>query len=159
MKSISLHQPWAGLIFIPTTPPAEGMSLLEGFQTGGLVAAKTHETRHWPYPPAYEGERIAIHAAKRNPRPAEMFPFLDCGLVGHFQFHRGAYLGTVRLAGCFRTDEREPSGHIDRLAGDWTPGRYAWALEDVQPLAKPIPAIGKQGWWSIDPAILEGEQP
>lgn len=32
--------------------------------------------------------------------------------------------------------------------GDFSPGRWAWLLEDVQPIVPPIPAKGRQGlWW------------
>lgn len=31
--------------------------------------------------------------------------------------------------------------------GDFTPGRWAWLLDDVQPLAVPIPAKGRLGLW------------
>lgn len=32
--------------------------------------------------------------------------------------------------------------------GDWTPGRHAWLITDPQPLPEPIPAKGRQGWWT-----------
>jgi hypothetical protein len=35
--------------------------------------------------------------------------------------------------------------------GDFFPGRWAWLLEDVEPLAKLVPATGKQGWWTWEP--------
>lgn len=31
--------------------------------------------------------------------------------------------------------------------GDFTPGRYAWLLDDIEPLPEPIPARGAQGLW------------
>jgi len=31
--------------------------------------------------------------------------------------------------------------------GDYSPGRYAWLLADVKPLAEPIPAKGALGLW------------
>lgn len=34
--------------------------------------------------------------------------------------------------------------------GDWTPGRFAWALADVVPLEVPVPWKGKQGWFTVD---------
>lgn len=35
----------------------------------------------------------------------------------------------------------------EMLFGDWTPGRYAWELANVQMLPEPIPAKGKQRLW------------
>lgn len=34
--------------------------------------------------------------------------------------------------------------------GDYSPGRYAWLLADVRPLAEPIPAKGALGLWEWD---------
>lgn len=35
--------------------------------------------------------------------------------------------------------------------GDWTPGRWAWALTDPEPLPEPIRVTGKQGVWRWEP--------
>lgn len=34
--------------------------------------------------------------------------------------------------------------------GDYSPGRYAWILDDIRPLDKPIPAKGRQKIWEWD---------
>ena len=31
--------------------------------------------------------------------------------------------------------------------GDFSPGRWLWFLEDIEPLKPPIPAKGRQGFW------------
>ena len=31
--------------------------------------------------------------------------------------------------------------------GDFSPGRYAWLLDQIEPLAEPVPAKGRQGLW------------
>jgi hypothetical protein len=36
----------------------------------------------------------------------------------------------------------------ERAFGDYTPGRYAWLLANVRPLAEPIPAKGALGLWN-----------
>ena len=38
----------------------------------------------------------------------------------------------------------------ERPWGDFTPGRYAYLLDDVRKLDRPIPAKGKQGLWKPD---------
>lgn len=38
----------------------------------------------------------------------------------------------------------------EMLFGDWTPGRYAWQLENVYRLKEPIPAKGRQRIWNWD---------
>jgi hypothetical protein len=37
------------------------------------------------------------------------------------------------------------------LYGDFTPGRFAWLLSDVQALDEPVPATGHQGLWEWAP--------
>lgn len=39
-----------------------------------------------------------------------------------------------------------PSGN-ERAFGDYTPGRFAWLLDNVQPLSKPIAVTGQLGLW------------
>jgi len=34
--------------------------------------------------------------------------------------------------------------------GDYTPGRWAWYLSDVKPLAVPVPARGSLGLWEVN---------
>ena len=36
--------------------------------------------------------------------------------------------------------------------GDYRPGRWAWLLEDIEPVEPPVPARGKQGWWTWNQA-------
>nr|DAY51533.1 MAG TPA: ASCH domain protein [Caudoviricetes sp.] len=50
------------------------------------------------------------------------------------------WLETYR--GIYEPSERE------LLFGDWTPGRYAWELQNVKMLDTPIPAKGKQRIWN-----------
>jgi hypothetical protein len=35
--------------------------------------------------------------------------------------------------------------------GDFTAGRFAWLLDDIKPLAEPVPAKGRQGLWEWTP--------
>lgn len=59
----------------------------------------------------------------------------------------------------FPADERHPDygGRIidDQVPyGDFTPGRYAWLLDNVRPI-DPVPAKGRQGLWTPDVALAE----
>lgn len=59
----------------------------------------------------------------------------------------------------FPADERHPDygGRIidDQVPyGDFTPGRYAWLLDNVHPI-DPVPAKGRQGLWTPDAALAE----
>jgi len=44
-------------------------------------------------------------------------------------------------------------GEPELSFGDYTPGRFAWILKDVQKLPEPIPAKGQQGLWTVPPEI------
>lgn len=131
--AISLWQPWAAL----------------PFATGQFGQLKKHETRHWPYPSRLTGCRVLVHAAKTRAEMRDV-PRLWREAVG--EFHFGAFLGHVRLTGCFRTEDWE-SDHDDEAAGDWSVGRYAWRMEDPQKFEVPIPAVGRQGFWNVEVPI------
>lgn len=150
VKAITIWQPWASLI---------------------ACGAKQFETRSWPT--KYRGP-IAIHAAKK---PFDTDCYLDrelhvfasaLGLPDIYSFEKlpyGAVIATAELVGCHRIlnngSGKKLSAYLQRanyareyiqgnelLFGDWTPGRYAWELQDVKLLATPIPAKGKQGLWN-----------
>ena len=86
---------------------------------------------------------------------------------------RGAVIATAKIRSCYRIEDRpqwtgpewykvslstSTSGFTSEffmmiseeeyLFGDWRQGRYAWRLDDVQPLPEPVPARGMQGLWN-----------
>lgn len=108
MKILTLWQPWATLI---------------------ALGVKTHETRSWSTP--YRGP-LAIHAAKRP--MDKMGKDLVRELVGGrhiYSMTYGAIVATAELVAVLPSEEAAP-GSIDRRCGDFTPGRFAWRLEDVR---------------------------
>lgn len=156
MKVISLWQPWATLI------------------AWGL---KEYETRHWWT--SYRGP-LAIHAAKRKMTSE------DKALLSHLHFLApevmqqineipyGAIVAIANLQSCrvmvpslqgateFARECKfsiEAQTDLERLVGNWQPGRYAWQLGQVR-YVNPIPLQGRQGLWPADPetvaAIKEG---
>lgn len=132
MKAITLWQPWASLIF-----------------TGW----KRFETRSWPT--FYRGP-LAIHAAKRPCPDIRWDEPLGDLLIDEFGGHwaldlpRGAVIGTVDLVQCLSTEAFDVDAP-EQLCGDWSPGRYAWKLENPHKFAVPIPANGAQGFWEWTP--------
>lgn len=140
IPAITLWQPWASLIF---------------------AGVKLHETRSFRYPARLEGRVVAIHSAAKFPAAKHISEALNdlcydtwgCGYNYSLPF--GAILGTVRLSGCSSTDLSAGFQAEDELiAGNWSAGRFAWALDDVTPLGAPIPAKGKQGWWNIPASLV-----
>jgi hypothetical protein len=149
MKALSLLQPWATLI---------------------AIGAKSIETRTWKTP--YRGP-IAIHASKGFPPwcrqlACSVEPFrsvlpahgltietLPCGaILATATLARIVPVDFVMSAGGaihFQYDKGKPRDVTiseDELAfGDYSPGRFAWVLIDVRPLAQPISMRGSLGLW------------
>lgn len=109
------------------------------------------ETRHWYT--SYRGP-LAIHAAKYLTEDAGYLlmdplggkPYRDAlSTAGYRVFGdlpRGAVVATCQLVDCLPTERVMPEEF-----GDYTPGRWAWVLRDVQPLAEPVVTRGYQGLW------------
>ena len=125
MKAISLWQPWATLI---------------------AVGVKRLETRSWDS--RYQGE-LAIHAAKRWTADEQDLiqesPFREA-LQGH-RMPRGAIVAVVRLTGCLRTTDCQPS-YPECAFGNYAAGRFAWVLEHVRTI-EPVPCRGRQSLWEV----------
>lgn len=145
--TITLWQPHASLIF---------------------SGHKKYETRSWPCPKKYIGQKIAIHAGK-NMEDIEQLRRYEviamgndiCGLSedenescrqfiaavnelgGLKELPLGAVLGTVTLQECILTQDIYNPGPF----GDFSPGRYAWRIIDPMLFDEPIPAKGSQGFW------------
>ena len=124
IKAISLWQPWASLI------------------AAGL---KRHETRHWST--AYRGP-IAIHASKT----LDLAGAPDALCLDAFgpYWSEDLPLGAVVAIGYLRACQRAETvaDHLTRAdlaAGNFAHGRFAWRIEEVQRLDRPIPTIGRQG--------------
>ena len=151
MKTITLTQPWATLV---------------------AIGAKRIETRSWQI--RYRGP-LVIHAAKGattdDIRLAFVEPFKSvlnaAGYKLFTQLPRGALVATCQLVSVipvYKITERGfyqwsgPDGRNyrfelterERTFGNYSFGRYAWLLDDVQELPLPIPARGAQGLWECE---------
>ena len=133
MKALTLHQPWASLI---------------------VTGAKTWETRSWGT--SYRGD-LVIHAGARHVQRELLNHLARWTIQGvlapswamtSWPLVFGAGLCVVTLTDCRQTDSLTQAeiGH-DRPFGDFSPGRYAWKLENVRPFDKPVPAKGHLGLW------------
>jgi hypothetical protein len=161
VKALSLTQPWATLV---------------------ALGAKRIETRSWST--SFRGP-IAIHASKRFPRDCQELcanePFLSvlkaAGFTNTNELPNGAIVAMCRLVHVFLTGDtlnyhdrsrtiRGPNGLTYEITpqeiafGDYSPGRYGWALAEVCRLPQPIPAKGSLGLWNVqlpEPAAGEGK--
>src|SRR3954466_13347819 len=131
MKCLTLMQPWATLI---------------------AVGAKRVETRSWAT--AYRGP-LAIHASVRLPAAARALfarepfapAFRQAGILRAEDFPLGKVLAVCRLVECQRITVENWPAEPEASFGDYTPGRWAWLLDDVELLEEPVPARGKLGLW------------
>lgn len=134
---ISLHAPYAGL---------------------GAAGIKLLETRTWPWP--YEARWLVIHAAKREPAPADVARLAAKieRVPPALRDARGALLGLVRV-----TDPSRPLVPEDEDAACfYEAGRHAWPLARATPFARPVPVPrGPQKFSSLPRAdvlrLLRGE--
>ena len=148
MQALSLWQPWAQLI---------------------VTGHKRRETRSWPPPGARIGQRIAIHAAKRKPtvddfNHAERSMLMTAlGIGWRMRIPYGAIVCTAYLDGAERVlDDQSNAPHLDRINpsyertfGDYSVGRWMWALADIRPLPAPIPYKGSQRLFEIEGPAAE----
>lgn len=141
MRAISLHQPYA---------------------SGVALGLKKNETRHWPT--KYRGP-LAIHAAGRNDRKTRavfedivrtaagsVYDQIDAAFECDFdRLPFGAYVCTCVLVDCVRVEDLHrvrPLTVTERLFGNYAPGRFVWLLEEIKQLPEPVPAKGRQGFWT-----------
>lgn len=140
MKAVSLWQPWATLI---------------------AIGAKRFETRSWDT--NYRGP-LAIHATKRRAVNDKLNDAIRKALIkGGFpnfisDLPYGCVVCVVDLVNCTPTEEvqREdwfkPLHATEFYFGNFTPGRFAWQLENVRFLEN-LSARGYQGLWEWDAPI------
>ncbi len=139
MRALTLTQPWSTLV---------------------ALGEKRIETRSWST--NYRGP-LAIHAAKGFPRWARQLcadpAFIEA--LKSEPLPMGVIVCTCRLVDCLPMeatgclpgvfeDYPELDTRQEREFGDYSPGRWAWILEDVKRLPEPVPAKGKQGLWYWD---------
>lgn len=135
MKALTLTQPWAALV---------------------ALGQKRVETRSWRT--SYRGP-LAIHAGRLFPGWAREIsqrePFLSalrpCGVPADLHASLGHVLCTVRLVSCLKAETAArmiPS--LEQQFGDYGPGRFAWFLEDPEPVIGIPLATGHLGLWEWD---------
>jgi hypothetical protein len=156
MHAISLWQPWASALFAPLKP-------------GVSHAVKLHETRSWPMPKWLVNERVAIHAAKRETRDEREFwtdtvmdpehretyghAFAAIGVQNYHDLPRGALIGTVVFGPSRQSKGWDDVKWPESDWGNYSEGRWAWPVIETHHFAKPIPCVGRQGFFIIDTPI------
>lgn len=144
LRVLALWQPWASLCVLPS--PNSGHPF-KRWETRHWQPRAQHRT-HWPIP-------VVIHAtASWKPEGTDIFrhpsirPLLTALGIEH---QRDLPLGAiVGLAFIVRVDPAETVAHradftaVDRLLGNYEPGRYAFELNYAAALPEPIPYKARQ---------------
>jgi hypothetical protein len=139
MKALTIWQPWAAFV---------------------AAEIKRNETRSWST--RHRGE-IAIHASLNSPYTGGldryMTDVIDAGLR-RLLVASGAIIAVGEITDCQPTC-REGVRPVRTLLssreialGDYSEGRYAWAIRNVRRLRNPVPCKGAQGLWTV-PAEIE----
>ena len=179
MKALTILQPWASLI-------ACGAKKFEtrSWSTKYRGPIAIHVAQHKDTPRCAWQEPFKSELTK-----AGMFTEYPGGKLGFKLKHNGCVIAIADLVDCMSivyypgtdveiakrievgaesstTNKRDPNFSKifvptpkEIAFGDWTPGRYAWLLENVRPI-EPIPAKGMQRIWEWEtPWILNWEVP
>lgn len=148
MKAITIIQPWATLI---------------------ATGEKKFETRSWST--KHRGE-IAIHAGKKINKEACSKPEIKEALDRHGytvdNLPTGAVVATALLNECYEVIRENSEAQMvmfdktngtkfwevnkngnEFAFGDFSLGRYAWEMAEVELMDKPLPAKGQQGLWNL----------
>ena len=123
-----------------------GLTIWQPFASYLAERLKLYETRSWYTP--YRGP-LAIHAAKRPAMKVPVVPGLG------YDPPLGAIIAIGKLADCVRTEDVGYISDAERAVGDFSPGRFAWKIEDVTKLAQPIQCPGGQRLWYVTAAMAE----
>lgn len=132
MRAITLWQPWASAI---------------------ALGLKSIETRGWSTD--YRGP-LAIHAARRFGGEEKRFAQVERAL-GRLpaRLPLGAIVCVVELVDVRTTDELALTvGPIEKLYGNYAPGRFGWILENVRALPDAVPYLGRQRFFNVPDELL-----
>ena len=156
MRALTFHQPWAQLM---------------------VWGLKNIETRSWPAPGNLIGQRIAIHAGKRDPRPTDWNIEVQRVVLqragSSHSMPMGAVVATARLIKCMQvvsepdsiglvicrgfgelSDEPEYDATIRTDPyGDFSMGRWLWVFQDVRRVDS-VPINGRQGVWTLPSELV-----
>lgn len=136
LRAITLKPPWSAFV-------AAGM--------------KRMETRSWRS--NYLGP-IAIHASKVGVTWGLgdlLEDFYELDRIDPRGVHRarGAVVAVACLSSYMRTEKLLGLSDRERRLGNYSPGRWAWRLEEVRALEDPVPCRGYQGLWTLPEDVEE----
>ncbi len=173
MKALTLWQPWATLVAIGAKR-VETRSWSTSYRGPLAIHAATTDRHLYErcgppdfFVPTELAQAIPGLRWRFNPLPGMVmkngYRKRPTFLIGDVPLPLGAVVATCRLVDVVPITEALgdppkwggdlwPLTEQERAFGDYTPGRYAWFLGDVEPLDLPVPARGRQGLWTWERA-------
>ena len=140
LKAISLRQPWASLI---------------------PLGLKHYETRSWKT--NYRG-KLLICSTLNNPKHYREYlkikDELQLPTWDETNFPHGQAHALCELVDCIEMTPEfiAQQSQTEILCGDWQVGRYAWKLENIQPITEPFAVKGKQGLFNIPLTTIQAQK-
>jgi hypothetical protein len=137
VKAISLWQPWASFVS-------------QGF--------KHYETRSWKT--SYRGKLLICSTVENSKQYDEYLKIYEkLQLPPWRDFRHGQAIAICNLTDCIEMTAEfiAEQSRTEILCGDWQVGRYAWKLENIQPIEKPFPVKGRQGFFKVSLENLQSE--
>ena len=128
------------------------LSLREPSATLIKNGIKTIETRSWRT--NYRGT-LYIHASASKITKEDMKRTDLMALTNLDDLNYGNIICSCELVDCIEMtdefiEEVKKNKPKDYVSGLYEPGRYAWIIKDIKPLAKPIAAKGQLGIWNYN---------
>lgn len=128
------------------------LSLKEPFATLIKNNIKYIETRSWKT--EYRGE-LYIHASKSKVDKNVYSRKELIKLFDEDELQYGSIICKCELVDCIKITEEyaeyiKTNDYQQYICGDYTVGRYAWILKNIEPLDRVIPAKGKLYIWKYE---------
>ena len=126
------------------------ISIKEPFATLITNGTKKIETRSWKT--NYRGETF-IHASGKSLAKEFLTNDYVVDLIKDMDMNYGNIICRCNLVDCIYMDEEFleyiKQNPTEYNVGEYKLGRYAWVMEDIEPIY-PIPAKGKLNIWNFD---------
>lgn len=133
MRALSIRQPWGWFIL-------HGGKRIENrdWYTTYRGSVLLHAGKTWQTPEVMEDFRFASSIAQRA---GAVLPSTD---LTRLKAMCGHLIGRARIVDCVRAS-----------SSPWFFGTYGFVLDDVQPLAEPIPCKGALGFFDVSAVMRE----
>lgn len=122
------------------------LSITEPYATLIRDLDKHIETRSWKT--NYRGELLIHASSTKIPKEYKADASL-MSIVGNRPLHFGQIVAKCKLVDCVKMDREFVRSVADkeRAVGFYSPGRYAWILDDIVVINDPAIVKGKLGLW------------